>query len=111
MNFEDMIFEAMGKAMGSIVNADRVAGDIAEKTGVEENLKSTRRLAEHCEELIPSKEGKGAFNLLMCYAYKPFMKQPGVARWCREQANYFLERAKGYGIELPEEKQLPGRGG
>ena len=107
MEFEDMIFEAMGRAVGGIIYADKIAGDIAEKTGLEGNLESTRELAEECEKLIPTEEGKGAFNLLMCYAYKPFMKQPGVARWCKDQAHYFLDRAKSYGIELPGEKQLP----
>ena len=32
------------------------------------------------------------------------MKIPGIARTCKEQTEYFLDRAKSYGIEIPEEK-------
>jgi len=103
---EREIYEAAAKAFKRIFDAGVVAGKFAEKSGLEESLKSTRKLAGEFEKLVPE-EGKGVFNLLMCYAYKPFMKQPGVARICKEQAEYFLKRAESYGIEIPGKKQLP----
>ena len=104
---EQEFYDAAKEAFKRILDADIVASDFAQKAGLEDNLKSTRELAKKFEESIPE-HFRGVFNLIMCYAYKPFGKMPGTASVCREQAQYFLNRARQYGIEIPNKKQLPG---
>lgn len=82
------------EAFKMIVDADRVESLFAENSDLEGQLTSTRNIAEEMEGLFGEKASVIAFNYLMAYAYQPFMKIPGVARFATEQREYFSKRAK-----------------
>jgi len=100
------IYGAFNEFFKKVVEADIITSKFAEAGGLEKHLKSTREVAQKFEEGI-SECYKGVFNLLMCYVYiSHYIKQPGIARLCREEFKFYLERAKSYGIKLEKDKPL-----
>lgn len=99
-------FKEFEELFRRVIDADIIAGKFAEKSGLEGHIESTRRVAQEFEKALPE-YCKGPFNLIMCYTYKAFIIQPGIARTCIDEVNYYLRRAKEYGA-LSENKRISG---